>query len=105
MKVSLKAAIQIRNQAQAEAKNARAIVKDQNYIIKTLRENLKTERALSRIVREDAKRIATERRAEKSAARIAKMESKLIVMKAKQARKNGPVKVFTAEEIAELMAL
>ena len=69
-----------------------------------IRAALKMERSYTKTVREDAKRLRTEKRAAKRAENIAKLEARLNKMKLSAGRKNGPVKTYTSEEIAALNA-
>jgi hypothetical protein len=98
-------------------KGLRESVKTSRKRQKELREKLREEAKIRRVVKADARRLAKEqrdaKRAEKVAARIAKAEARLQALRdkanaPKQIRKNqraaGPVKVYTAEEIAALNA-
>ena len=80
-------------------------IKESLRVQKQIRAALKMERSYTKTVREDAKRLRTEKRAAKRAENIAKLEARLTKMKLKADRKNGPVKVYSAEEIAALNAV
>ena len=79
-------------------------IKESLRVQKQIRAAIKQERSLTKIVREDAKRIRAEKREAKRIERIAKMEVRLAKMKLQAGRKNGPVKVYSADEIAALNA-
>jgi len=101
----------------ADMKAMRAAIKQSRKNQKELRARLKEERAFNRMVKSDNRRIEREKRAQKQAermhARIAKTEARLEALRLKalspkQTRKSqqkaGPVKVWSAEEIASFEA-
>ena len=79
-------------------------LKDSLRVQKQIRAAIKMERSYTKTVRQDAARIRAEKREAKRAERIAKMEARLAKMKMQAGRKNGPVKVYSADEIAALNA-
>ena len=72
--------------------------------IKHLRAELKSERSLTKIVREDQKKLRAEKAAARKAANIAKLEAKLMSLKSqkglkKAARKPSAVKILVASGV------
>lgn len=99
----------------ADMKRMRDAIAVSRLAQKALRERIKAEVAINRVVRADQRALVKAnreaKRAERMAARIAKTEKRLAdlrekaaVKAAKAVRKPGPVKVFSAEEIAAINA-
>ncbi|CAB4124221.1 hypothetical protein UFOVP49_67 [uncultured Caudovirales phage] len=61
------------------------------YNVKTLRENIKLDRSLTRTVREDQKKLRAEKAANTRLAAIEKIEAKLAALKAKAGSQKGLV--------------
>ena len=85
-------------------KSLRESVKVSQKRQKELRAKIREEAQINRVVKEDARRLKRESREAKRIERIAKMEARLAKMKLQAGRKNGPVKVYSADEIAALNA-
>ena len=79
--------------------------------LKALRVAIKEEATIRRMVRADAKAAKEAAKAEKAAAReakrveaIARLEARLAKLQRNASKKAGPVKVFSASEIAQMNA-
>ena len=89
----------------------RAAIKQSRLNIKMHQEVLVEERKLKRIVMEDQRALRAQKQAERAAARIAKAEARLQMLRdkavaraAKATRKASPVTVWSPEQVAALNA-
>lgn len=111
MRLMLKRDREVVKNMLADMKRMRDAIRAARVAQKALREQIKADVAIARTVRADHRALVEAKRAERVAARIAKTEKRLAdlrekaaVKAAKAVRKPGPVKVFSAEEIAAINA-
>ena len=94
-----------------DLRKIRAAMNQSRLNIKMHQEVLVEERKLKRIVMEDQRALRAQKQAERAAARIAKAEARLQMLRdkavaraAKATRKASPVKVWSPEQVAALNA-
>ena len=88
----------------ADVKRMRFQIKASREAQKILRQSIKAEVAIARIVRADHRALRMAARIAKTEKRLQELRDKAGLKAAKAVRKAGPVKVFSADEIAALNA-